>query len=106
MRLGRLDDLLPELEQVGEVPFELLVDPSDACGAPDDAHALRQGEPVHRLAQLVPVLALDAARHAAAAGGVRHQDEVARGRGGGGEWCGWGAVCLWERTGPGGRPAL
>ena len=35
---------------------------------------------VHRLAQLVAVLALDAARDAAAARVVRHQDEVAAGQ--------------------------
>src|SRR4029079_6959468 len=49
----------------------------DRRGAGDDAHAVGELELVERVAQLVAVLALDAARDAAAPGGVRHQDQVA-----------------------------
>ena len=54
-------------------------DAADAGGASDDAHPLRDAELVHRLAQLVAILALDAARDAAAPRVVRHQDEIAAG---------------------------
>src|SRR5258707_12003111 len=78
-RLGRLDDLAPELEQIGQVPLQLFVRTADSGGAADDAHPSRNVELVHDLAQLVSILALDAARHAAAARIVRHQHEIAPG---------------------------
>ncbi len=73
-------DGAPQLEQVVEVPLQLFGAAADAGGAGDDAHALRQLELVHRLAQLLPVLALDAARDAAAARVVGHQHQVAAGQ--------------------------
>src|SRR5258708_39080881 len=76
-RLGRLDDLAPELEQVGEIPLQLLVRAPDSGGAADDTHSSRHVQLVHDLAQLVAILALDAARHAAPARIVRHQPEIA-----------------------------
>src|SRR5216117_2732929 len=78
-RLGRFDDLAPELEQVVEIPLQLFVRAADAGGAADDAHSGRNVELVHDLAQLVAIFALHAARHAAAARIVRHQYEVASG---------------------------
>src|SRR5256885_13775272 len=78
-RLGRLDDLAPELEQIGQVPLQLLVGAADPGGAADDAHPGRNLELVHDLAQLVAILALDATRHAAAAPVAGHQYEVAPG---------------------------
>src|SRR5207244_7463425 len=77
--LCRLDDLAPELEQIGQVPLQLFVGAADAGGAADDAHSGRNLELVHDLAQLVAILALHAARYAAAARIVRHQYEVASG---------------------------
>jgi hypothetical protein len=52
----------------------------DAGRAHDRAHAVRNLQAVHRLAQLVAVLALDAAGHAAGARVVRHQDQEASGQ--------------------------
>src|SRR5258706_4622903 len=78
-RLGRFDDLAPELEQIGQGPLQLFVRTADSGGAADDAHPGRNVELVHDLAQLVSILALDAARHAAAARIVRHQHEIAPG---------------------------
>ena len=77
--LGRLDDLAPELEQIAQVPLQLFVGAADAGGAADNAHPGRNVELVHDLAQLVAILTLHAARHAAAARIVRHQYEVASG---------------------------
>ena len=70
-------DGVPQLHQVVQVPLQLFGRAADAGGARDDAHALRHVEAVDRVAQLVALLAFDAARHAAAARVVRHQDEVA-----------------------------
>ena len=60
-------------------------------GARDDARALGDIELLHGVAQFLAVLAFDAARYAAAARVVRHQDEVAAGqrdeRGQGGALC-------------------
>src|SRR5262249_8402697 len=52
---------------------------ANARGAGDHAHALRDLELGDRVAQVVALLALDAARDAAAARVVRHQHEVAAG---------------------------
>src|SRR6185437_14898371 len=65
--LGGLLDGVPELEKVIEVPLELFHAAADARGAGDEAHAVLDLELVHHFAQLVPVLALDAPRDAAAA---------------------------------------
>lgn len=69
----RAVDRRPELQQVGQVPLELFDVAADAGGAGDDAHALGQLELLHRVAQFLAVLALDAARNAAATGllGIR-----------------------------------
>ena len=72
-------DGAPQLEQVVEVPLQFFGAAADAGGARDDAHALRQLELVHRLAQFLAVLALDAARDAAATRVVRHQHQIAAG---------------------------
>src|SRR6185437_12566191 len=77
--LGGLLDRVPELEQVVQVPLQLLDAAADAGGAGDEAHAVGDLQLVHHLAQLVPVLPLDAARDPAAARVVGHEDEVAPG---------------------------
>ncbi len=79
LQLRRVLDRAPQLHQVVQVPLQLFGAPADARGARDDAHALRHVEPADGVAQLVALLALDAARHAAAARIVRHQHEVAAG---------------------------
>ncbi|KDD11858.1 hypothetical protein L522_3744 [Bordetella bronchiseptica MBORD707] len=70
----------PELQQIGQVPLEFVDVAPDAGGARDDAHALGDIELLHGVAQFLAVLAFDAARYAAAARVVRHQDEVAAGQ--------------------------
>src|SRR5688572_4648267 len=88
-------DRSPKLEQVVQVPVELLERPANRCGARDHAHAVGQLELVERVAQLVAVLALDAARHSAAARVVGHEDEVAsRQRDEGGEGGAFGAALV------------
>ena len=77
LRLGGAVDRMPQLQQVVQVPLQFLGRAADARGARDDRHARRQLELVHGVAQFLPVLALDAARNAAAARVVRHQHEVA-----------------------------
>jgi hypothetical protein len=77
--IGRVGDRLPQLQQVLEVPLQFFGVASDAGGAGDHAHAGRQVKLVDRLAQFLPILALDAARDAAAARVVRHQHQVAPG---------------------------
>jgi hypothetical protein len=52
---------------------------SDCCRAGDQAHALRHLQLIHHFAQFGALAALDAARDAAAARVVRHQDQVAAG---------------------------
>src|SRR5207249_6372830 len=73
-------DRAPQLHQVVQVPVQLFRRAADRRGAGDDAHAIGQLQLVERVAQLVPVFALDAARDAAAARVVRHQDQVAPGQ--------------------------
>ena len=80
LALRRAVDRLPELQQVVEVPLQLFERAADAGGARDHAHAVRHLELVDRVAQLVAVLALDAARDAAAARIVRHQHQIAAGQ--------------------------
>ncbi|CUI79887.1 Uncharacterised protein [Achromobacter xylosoxidans] len=70
----------PELQQVRQVPLQFFDVAADAGGAGDDAHALGQLELLHRVAQFLAVLALDAARNATATGVVGHQDQVAAGQ--------------------------
>src|SRR5690606_2249733 len=81
-------DRLPQLQQVVQVPLQLLGAAPDARGARDQAHSRRVLELVHRLAQLLPVFAFDSARDAAAARVVRHQHEVAAGQRDEGGECG------------------
>ena len=80
LQLRRVLDRMPQLQQVVHVPLQLLGRAADARGAGDDAHAVGHFEAVDRVAQFVALLALDAARNAAAARIVRHQDEVAPGQ--------------------------
>lgn len=77
--LRRRLDRAPELQQVVQVPLQFLGAAADARGAGDHAHAVGDLQLRHRLAQFLALVALDAARHAAAARVVRHQHEVAAG---------------------------
>ena len=79
-RLGGRFDGLPQLQQVVQVPLQLLDRAADAGRAGDEAHAGGHLQLVHGLAQFLPVLALDAARHAAAARVVGHEHHVAAGQ--------------------------
>ena len=80
LRVGGVLDRVPQLQQVVEVPLQFFLGAADAGGAGDDAHARRDRQLVHDVAQLVAVLALDAARYAAAARVVGHQHQVASGQ--------------------------
>ncbi len=51
----------PQLDQVVQIPLQFLGAASDAGGAGDQAHAVRMLQLLHGLAQLLSVLALDAA---------------------------------------------
>jgi hypothetical protein len=77
---GGAVDGLPQLQQVVQVPLQFLGRAADAGSPGDDAHAFRHGQLRHGLAQFLPVLALDAARHSAAARVVGHQHQVAAGQ--------------------------
>ncbi len=79
-RLRGAVDGFPQAQQVVEVPLEFLGVASDAGGARDQAHAVRDVELGERVAQFVALLALDAARHAAAARVGRHQHDIAAGQ--------------------------
>ena len=79
-RLGRTVDGAPQFEQVVQVPLQLRRAAANACGAGDDAHALGVVQLVHGLFELGAFLALDAARHTAAARVVGHQHHVAPGQ--------------------------
>ncbi|MDR8853018.1 hypothetical protein FEP99_06062 [Burkholderia pseudomultivorans] len=72
-------DRAPQLQQVVQVPLQFLGAAADARGAGDHAHAVGNLQLGHRLAQFLALVALDPARHAAAARIVRHQHEVAAG---------------------------
>ena len=77
--LGRGFDGTPQLHEVVQIPVQFLDRTADAGGAGDDAHALGDFELVDGVPQLVAFFALDPARHAAAAGIIGHQDQVASG---------------------------
>ena len=75
-----LGDRLPDLQQVVQVPLKFFGVAADAGGADDHPHVVGDGQRVHGLLQLGPVLALDPARDAAGGGGVGHQHHVAAGQ--------------------------
>ena len=93
--LGGLADGGVQLQQIVQVPLQVLGGAPDAGGAHDHRHAFRHVQVRHRLAQRVSVLAFDAARNAAGAGIVRHQHQVACGEAEkGGESGAFGAALL------------
>ena len=69
----------PDLLEVVEVPLQLFGRAADAGGAHDRAHAFGNLHLVERFAQLLAILAFDAARDAAGARIVRHQHQEAAG---------------------------
>ena len=71
--LGRRSNLLPGATQIVQVPLQFLAGSAHTRGAHDRAHAVGDLQIVHRFAQLVAILTLDAARDAAGARIVRHQ---------------------------------
>ena len=80
MLFGRIIDGGPQLHQVVQVPLQLFCLTADGGGAGDQAHALRDFELVHGLAQFGALIAVDATGDAAAARVVRHQHEVTAGQ--------------------------
>ena len=67
----------PQFEQVVQVPLQLWCCAANACGAGDDGHALGVFQLVHRLFELGPVVALNAAADATATRVVGHEHDVA-----------------------------
>ena len=80
LRLGRAVDGGPQLLQVVQVPLQFFESAADARGTGDQAGTRRNDQLVHDIAQFLAVIAFDAARHAAAAGIVGHQHQVAAGQ--------------------------
>src|SRR5690606_22665003 len=72
-------DGTPKLQKIGQVPLQLFYAATDTRGAGDDAHALRDIELVHGLAQFLAVFAFHSARYTTAPGIVGHQNQVAAG---------------------------
>ena len=81
-RLGqrRFGDRLPHLQQVIQIPLQLFGIAADAGGADDHAHVVGDVQLVQRFLQRGAVFTLDATRHAASGGRVRHQHHVAAGQ--------------------------
>ena len=77
---GRFGDRLPQLQQIIEIPLQLFGFASHAGGADDQAHLIGQLQLIHRIFQILPILALDAARDATGTGVVRHQHEISAGQ--------------------------
>ena len=76
LRLRRAVDRFPDAQQVAQIPLDFLVGPADAGGAPDHAHALRNGQSVDDFLQFIAVLTLGPARHTAATSIVGHEHQV------------------------------
>ena len=70
----------PQLDQVVQVPLQLLGGPSHAGGARDHAHPIRNVQLGHGLTQFGTVFALDPTGHAARARIVGHQHQEAAGQ--------------------------
>ena len=68
------------MHQIVQVPLQLRRGATDAGSTRDDAHARGQFQLIHRIAQFLPIFALDAARYPTAAGIVGHQHQVATGQ--------------------------
>src|SRR5690606_4452358 len=77
VRLGL--DGVPQLQQVVEVPLQLLGGAADAGGAHDGAHAVGDFQLPQGLPQLAALIPLDATGDAAGAWIVGHQHQVAAG---------------------------
>ena len=76
----RLLDGAPKLQQVIEIPLQLLRVLAHPRGTHDQPHALRDFEAAHGLAQFGAVLPFDPPRYAAGARVVGHQHQVATGQ--------------------------
>jgi hypothetical protein len=76
--IGR-DDGVPGDFEIVQVPLQLLGAAADTRRTHDGPHAVGDDQPVHRVAHLFAVLALDAPRNATGARVVRHQDQEAAG---------------------------
>ena len=73
-------DRAPQLEQVVEIPLQLFLRLSDPRRTHDKPHTYRNFEGAQRLAQLCPILALDASRDPARPRIVGHEDEITSGK--------------------------
>ena len=72
-------DRFPNLQEIVDVPLQLLPGAADPGGAHDEADPFRDVEAAQRLTKLGPLVSFDPAGDAAGAGVVRHQDQVAAG---------------------------
>ncbi len=79
-RCRRFGDRLPQLQEVIEIPLQLFGFAAHAGGADDQAHFIGQLQLIHGIFQILPILALDAARNATGARIVRHQHQVTTGQ--------------------------
>ena len=68
-------DGVPRGFQIVEIPLQLFGAAADSGRAHDRAHAVGNDQAVHGVAHLLAILALDASRHTARAGVVRHQHQ-------------------------------
>ncbi len=78
--LGGVVDGLPQLQQVVEVPLQILQRLADARGARDEGMLRGHRELSHGIAQFGSLLSFDAPRYAPALGIVGHQHEEAAGQ--------------------------
>ena len=77
LAVGSGIDGVPELQQIVQVPLQFFHAPADTCGAGNDAHASRDFQLCHHVAQFVTLFTLDTARYATATGIVGHQYQIA-----------------------------
>ena len=79
-RSRRRLDGAPQLHHVAEVPLELFLGATQPGRTRNQAHAGRQFEPVHDLAQFLALLTFNTTRHTAAARVIGHQNKIAPGQ--------------------------
>ncbi len=77
---GGAFDGAPELQQVVQIPLQLLSRLADAGRAYDEPHTRRHVETAQDLAQIAALVAFHAPRDAARTGIVRHQHQIAPGK--------------------------
>ena len=73
-------DRVPELQEIVEIPLQLLDRAADAGRAGDNRHPLRELQLFDQVTQFLALFSFDTAGNSASAGVLRHQDEVASGK--------------------------